>query len=59
MTVKNPYEPPTYGVRNLAIERRIAGKPPASAKAEKVEEPADEPAPPPAPAKAPAKKGKK
>ncbi len=30
MTVKNPYEPPSYGVRNLAIERRIAGKPPAS-----------------------------
>jgi hypothetical protein len=30
MAVKNPYEPPTYGVRNLAIERRIAGKPPAS-----------------------------
>lgn len=30
MTVKNPYEPPTYGVRSLAIERRIAGKPPAS-----------------------------
>lgn len=53
MTVKNPYEPPTYGVRNLAIERRMAGKPPASVKAEKVEEPADEPA------KAPAKKGKK
>lgn len=30
MTVKNPYEPPSYGVRNLAIERRVAGKPPAS-----------------------------
>jgi hypothetical protein len=30
MTVKNPYEPPTYGVVNVAIERRIAGKPPAS-----------------------------
>ncbi|MFN6934941.1 MAG: hypothetical protein ACK4NZ_07295 [Tsuneonella sp.] len=57
MTVKNPYEPPTYGVRNLAIERRIAGKPPASVKAEKVEEPADETAE--KPAKAPAKKGKK
>lgn len=24
MTIKNPYEPPTYGVRHLAIERRIA-----------------------------------
>lgn len=53
MTVKNPYEPPTYGVRNLAIERRMAEKPVAPAK---VEEPADEPA---KPAKAPAKKGKK
>ena len=29
-----PYEPPTYGVRNLAIERRLAGKPPASMKEE-------------------------
>ena len=30
MTVKNPYEPPTYGVVSKAIERRKAGKPPAS-----------------------------
>jgi hypothetical protein len=30
MTVKNPYKPPTYGVVNVAIDRRIAGKPPAS-----------------------------
>lgn len=30
MTVKNPYEPPTYGVVSTAIERRKAGKPPAS-----------------------------
>lgn len=56
MTVKNPYEPPTYGVRNLAIERRIAGKPPASVKAEKVSE-AEEVAE--KPAKAAPKKAKK
>ncbi len=31
MAVKKPYEPPTYGVRSLAIERRLAGKAPASA----------------------------
>lgn len=43
MTVKNPYEPPTYGVRNLAIERRIAGKPPRS-EADEADEKA-EPAP--------------
>lgn len=30
MTVKNPYVPPNYGVINTAIDRRIAGKPPAS-----------------------------
>jgi hypothetical protein len=34
ITVKNPYEPPTYGVRNLAIERRMAGNPPASLEGE-------------------------
>lgn len=34
MTAKKPYEPPTYGVRNLAIERRMAGQPPASEAAE-------------------------
>lgn len=50
MTVKNPYEPPTYGVRNLAIERRMAGEAPAAVEAD---EPAEKPA------KAPAKKGKK
>ena len=30
MAVKDPYIPPNYGMRSLAIERRIAGKPPAS-----------------------------
>ncbi|MDO1560413.1 hypothetical protein Q0812_13340 [Brevundimonas sp. 2R-24] len=39
MTAKKPYEPPTYGVVNLAIDRRIAGKPPAS---EEVEAKAEE-----------------
>lgn len=24
MTVENPYQPPTYGTRHLAVERRIA-----------------------------------
>ena len=42
MTVKNPYEPPTYGVVSLAIERRMAGKPPASeAQAEEAGEKAE------------------
>ena len=40
MTVKNPYEPPTYGVVSKAIERRKAGKPPASL-ADEPEEKAD------------------
>lgn len=38
MTVENPYVPPSYGTRNLAIERRIAEQ----AEAEK---PAKKPAP--------------
>lgn len=47
MTVKNPYQPPTYGMRSLAIERRIA----AEQEADKAEQEA---------AKKPAKKkGKK
>lgn len=63
MTVKNPYEPPTYGVRNLAIERRIAGKPPTSVEEEEKAEP--EPAnkadaePKNKAARKPANKGKK
>ena len=31
MTVENPYQPPTYGMRSLAIERRIAAQEAASA----------------------------
>lgn len=30
MTIKNPYQPPAYGVTNKAIERTAAGEPPAS-----------------------------
>jgi hypothetical protein len=30
MAVKDPYIPPNYGMVSTAIERRIAGKPPAS-----------------------------
>lgn len=45
-----PYEPPTYGMRSLAIERRLAGKPPADMRGDEeapapVEEKAEGPAP--------------
>lgn len=38
MTVKNPYIPPNYGMVSTAIERRMAGKPPASLAVEEVAE---------------------
>lgn len=59
MTVKKPYEPPTYGVRHLAIERRIAGKPPASIADEDQPEEKAEPAPTNKAERKPANKGRK
>lgn len=26
MTIENPYQPPTYGTRHLAVERRMAAE---------------------------------
>lgn len=46
MTVENPYVPPSYGTRHLAVERRIAQQ-----EAE-AEAPAEEPAKKPAKKKA-------
>jgi hypothetical protein len=29
MTIKNPYQPPSYGVTHLSVDRTAAGEPPA------------------------------
>ncbi len=58
MTVKNPHVPPNYGMVSTAIERRIAGKPPASLKAEDALENAAEEKPAKSVVSKPARKAK-